>query len=254
MKYYWLGATGVLLLVGLIYFSPKHLLQFNKLEQAVPIATTPSSSTSSSGDSAASQNNSSPPADGLRTLEWEELMPADDLALLEAMEPIDHANMSESELAKDQQAPPTSLKPTNGLSQFEIPKKDPANKTRTWQDALVSNRTRPELNQQNIKIAGYIVPLEYNAEQLLTDFFLVPYFGACIHVPPPQPNQIIYVRIPKGLPAQDIYTPYWVQGTLKIETQERELGVSSYSLDATSVEAYTEEFTGADQQELMPIN
>ena len=84
------------------------------------------------------------------------------------------------------------------------------------------------------------MPLEYNAEQQLTDFFLVPYFGACIHVPPPPPNQIIYVRIPKGMPLQDIYTPYWVQGALKIETKENDLGVSSYSLDALSVEVYQE--------------
>ena len=51
-------------------------------------------------------------------------MPAEDLALIEAMEPVDHANMSEAELAKDQQPPSNSLKPTN-LSSFEQPQKTP---------------------------------------------------------------------------------------------------------------------------------
>ena len=53
----------------------------------------------------------------------------------------------------------------------------------------------------------------------VTEFFLVPYPGACIHVPPPPPNQIVLVRYPQGLKLTDIYTPLWVSGTLKIESR-----------------------------------
>jgi len=225
MNYFGLGVVAAVLVAALIYFGG----YFN----STPVA--PQANLPSQHVPPAPAHDSAP-----RKLEWEELMPAEDLALLEAMEPVDHANMSEVELAKDQQPPSNSLKPSN-LSSFEQPKNDANAQPRTWQDALVSTRTRPELNQQLIKIAGYIVPLEYNAEQQLTVFFLVPYFGACIHVPPPPPNQIIYVRIPKGLPPQEIYTPFWVEGRLSIETQEHDLGVASYSLDASSVEVYQDE-------------
>lgn len=225
MKYIGLGIAATLLVAALIY-----VRGYLNPAPAAPQANLPSQ-----------ELQAAPVQEGApRKLDLEELMPAEDLALIEAMEPVDHANMSEAELAKDQQPPSNSLKPTN-LSSFEQPQKNANGQPRTWQDALVSTRTRPELNQQLIKIAGYIVPLEYNAEQQLTAFFLVPYFGACIHVPPPPPNQIIYVRTPKGVPPQELYTPFWVEGRLSIETKEHDLGVASYSLDANRVELYQDE-------------
>lgn len=231
MKQIGFVAAAILLVAALIYLSgrfntPPAALQPNPPSPAAPAIT--------------AQEIKPADANTARKLEWEELMPPEDLALLEAMEPVDHATMSESELAKDQQPRTNSLK-ANNISRFEQPKNDANPQPRTWKDALVSSRTRPELNQQLIKIPGYIVPLEFNAEQQLTAFFLVPYFGACIHVPPPPPNQIIYVRIPKGLPPQEIYTPFWVEGRLNIETKEHDLGVASYSLDASSVEVYQDE-------------
>ncbi|HMW48578.1 MAG TPA: DUF3299 domain-containing protein [Cellvibrionaceae bacterium] len=241
MNYYWSASVGVVLLAALIYLGGRYLPAPGAQEQTIKPTNAMVQEANIQQGSAAENIPTEQAASAVRTLEWEELMPAEDLALLEAMEPIDHANMSASELAKDEQPRANTLKPAGTISQFEETKQMADKKNRTWQDALVSTRTRPELNQQKVKIAGYIVPLEYNAEQLLTEFFLVPYFGACIHVPPPPPNQIIYVRLPKGLPPPDIYTPFWLQGTLKIETKENDLGVSSYSLDATSVEAYTEE-------------
>ncbi len=246
MKSIGFAVVGVLLVAGLIYFSGRFTSEPAATQPpAQPVNTVGQEAAALNGSGAASQSGAATQPEtqspaGPRTLEWEELMHPEDLSLLEAMTPVDHENMSESELAKDQQPRKKSLKPDPSLSQFEQAKNSGEPQKRTWKDALVSTRTRPELDKQLIKIPGYIVPLEYNAEQQLTDFFLVPYFGACIHVPPPPPNQIIYVRIPKGMPLQDIYTPYWVQGTLKIETKENDLGVSSYSLDALSVEVYQE--------------
>jgi hypothetical protein len=69
----------------------------------------------------------------------------------------------------------------------------------------------------------------------------VPYYGACIHVPPPPPNQIIYVRIPQGIKVTDIYNPFWIEGILKVETVTKDNGVSAYSLDAESVADYQEQ-------------
>ena len=63
---------------------------------------------------------------------------------------------------------------------------------------------RPELNGSTVKIPGFVIPLEGD-ENTVTEFLLVPYFGACIHVPPPPPNQIIYVKFPQGAPIQQLW-------------------------------------------------
>lgn len=184
----------------------------------------------------------------IRTIEWTDLMPDEDLELLESMQPVDHDVLSEEELAKDNIDTKKTLKPSNSnsLSKFEDPIAKPIQqagssaKKRTWKDALVSTAVRPEFNNVRVKLGGYIVPLDYE-KNLIKTFFFVPYYGACIHVPPPPPNQIIYVRTTKGLNIQDIYRPYSATGTLRIEKTEKDIGVSSYSLDAESVRIYRQE-------------
>ena len=94
-------------------------------------------------------------------------------------------------------------------------------------------------HNKKIKIPGYIVPVDYNSKGAITSFFLVPYFGACIHVPPPPPNQIIYVRYPTGFSMQALYEPFWITGTLKVETMQSELAESLYTLQGTAIDAYT---------------
>ncbi len=109
-------------------------------------------------------------------------------------------------------------------------------------DVLYSTAVVPELDGQYVRLPGFIVPLEYNARNEAVAFFLVPYFGACIHLPPPPPNQIVYVRFPEGAPGGDdlLYDPYWVTGTIKIDTTENELGVSTYTIDARHLVVYQE--------------
>jgi hypothetical protein len=89
-----------------------------------------------------------------------------------------------------------------------------------------------------IKIPGFIVPLDVGKDGLVTDFFLVPYFGACIHVPPPPPNQIVHVRISKGIALDSIYEAYWITGRMKVVNKSTRLGASAYQLAASNVEIY----------------
>lgn len=94
----------------------------------------------------------------------------------------------------------------------------------------------PALNGRQIKIHGYIVPLERDADSALTEFLLVPYFGACIHVPPPPLNQIIHVlpqNPPKGLRAMD---DVYVYGRLGVEAASLSAN-AAYSLEAIRIEA-----------------
>ncbi len=181
------------------------------------------------------------------TVEWIDLLPEEDLRLLESIPQVDHEALSDDELAQD--TAPSGLKPAQNSSAFED---EVANAVgvarqqageRSWRDALVSTRVRSEFNNKRIRLAGYIVPIEYDQQQRVIEFFLVPYFGACIHVPPPPPNQIIYVKYPKGFQLQELFIPFWAEGTVVLETQENELGHSSYSMRDVALTEYQETAT-----------
>jgi hypothetical protein len=96
----------------------------------------------------------------------------------------------------------------------------------------------PELDGKLVKIPGFIVPLDVAKDGTVSEFFLVPYFGACIHVPPPPPNQIVYVRSPQGIALDSIYEAYWITGTMKMQNKSTRLGAAAYSLSADKVEIY----------------
>ncbi|NVJ58450.1 MAG: DUF3299 domain-containing protein [Vibrionaceae bacterium] len=96
---------------------------------------------------------------------------------------------------------------------------------------------RQELNGSTVKVPGFVIPLEGD-ENMVTEFLLVPYFGACIHVPPPPPNQIIYVKFPKGAPVQELWDVIYVIGTLKTETISHELAETGYVIEGTAITEY----------------
>ena len=93
----------------------------------------------------------------------------------------------------------------------------------------------PDLNGKLVSIGGYIVPLDFE-NTTIKEFLLVPYVGACIHVPPPPANQIIYVKSEKGIEITAQFDPVTVRGTLKTETAFTGLADAGYSLTADSVE------------------
>lgn len=152
--------------------------------------------------------------------DWLELMPPEDRKALEEMPEISH----------DSPEADGSFGQKGGLRQ----QKDlPA--------VMYSTRTVAALNGKEIHIGGYPVPLESDAKGRSTLFFLVPYPGACIHVPPPPPNQIVLVRYPKGIALDDIYAPIWVDGKLKVEQVSNDLADAAYALDAGQVRLVEEE-------------
>lgn len=105
---------------------------------------------------------------------------------------------------------------------------------RVWDDAP----TNPALDGQVVKLPGYVVPLETTTAGW-KEFLLVPYFGACIHSPPPPANQIVHVvsaKPVKGFAAMDTV---WVSGTMGLGRQDSGMGVSGYRLVASSVTRYS---------------
>ena len=97
-----------------------------------------------------------------------------------------------------------------------------------------------ELDGAFIRMPGFMLPLDYTEKGKVKAFLLVPYYGACIHVPPPPPNQIVLARYPQGLKLTDIYTPLWVSGTLKIEQVSNDLADAAYAIDKARVKVVEE--------------
>jgi hypothetical protein len=89
-----------------------------------------------------------------------------------------------------------------------------------------------------IRIAGYVVSLDANRKQI-SEFLLVPYFGACIHLPPPPANQIILVRLKKPTSKLASMDTVWVQGMLREARVDTGLAVTGYTLEGSISEPYT---------------
>jgi len=115
-------------------------------------------------------------------------------------------------------------------------------KRREIQTAVVK-----ELNGKLVRLPGYILPLELSGLKV-TEFLLVPYVGACIHVPPPPPNQIVFVKtgLKKGYASKKLYDPVWVTGVISVQSMVKDLflvdgsaGVQiGYNMQANQIEPY----------------
>lgn len=95
----------------------------------------------------------------------------------------------------------------------------------------------PGLEGAKVRLAGFIVPLEYKGDEI-REFLLVPYFGACIHTPPPPANQIVHViasKLPANVQPMD---PFWVNGTMALDHSLTDMGFSSYRLIADTIEPF----------------
>jgi hypothetical protein len=104
-----------------------------------------------------------------------------------------------------------------------------------WDNAPVNNA----IVGKTVRIPGFVVPLE-DTKDGLKEFLLVPYFGACIHSPPPPSNQIVHVRpltAAKGVRSMDAV---WITGTLATVRTDSYMGAASYRIEATSVAPYKE--------------
>ncbi len=112
-------------------------------------------------------------------------------------------------------------------------------KNGAYQDALASTDVIESMNNKKIKIPGFVVPVVIDGNKT-TEFFIVPYFGACIHFPPPPPNQTIYAKYSKGFNLKNMYEPYDFSGLLTTSIKTHDLATSAYHLSIDLVETYQE--------------
>lgn len=101
-----------------------------------------------------------------------------------------------------------------------------------------SYHVNPKLNGAWVRIPGFVVPLELNPNGTVREFLLAPYFGACIHVPPPPPNQLVYVTMVSGKGPTSMSDAEWVYGRLTAKVQRSELASAAYTLAAYRIEPY----------------
>lgn len=160
-------------------------------------------------------------------IEWTELIPKTDLDAL--LNPPDYIMDVEDGSIEDQlvRKIPSVMSTEQGAEN-------------NYEKALISTKIIEAMDGKNIEIPGFIVPVEFNDEQVVTSFFLVPYFGACLHMPAPPPNQIIYVEIKQGFVLETLYDPVVVSGTLSVALFEDQIATSAYTMKIDKIRMYYE--------------
>lgn len=146
-----------------------------------------------------------------RDLAWTEMIPEGMPPAPEPQAPM-HESLGDDGLA-DESAPPA-------------PQASPAAPVVKALDGLL------------VRLPGYLVPLETASDGRVREFLLVPYFGACIHVPPPPANQIVHVRNEPGVQLEVLYQPYWVEGKLQVEHTSSKLAEAGYRMSTSKVYPY----------------
>lgn len=156
-------------------------------------------------------------------VDWQDLLPKQDLdALLNppaSLQDIQDGSAADSYTSK-------------------IKSRAPTKNDNRYQQALSSKIIKPEFNNRAIRIPGFMVPVEFNDEQTVTTFFLVPFFGACLHMPPPPPNQIIYAEYEPGIKLDSLQDPFWIEGTLSTTLVENDMATAAYSMTVDSISKY----------------
>lgn len=103
----------------------------------------------------------------------------------------------------------------------------------TWDNAPTNNK----MDGVTVKLPGYVVPLdEVNGQ--MKEFLLVPYFGACVHTPPPPANQIVHVIADKPIKTLRMMDAVWVTGTLKTIRLDTVMGTSGYRIQTSVIDRY----------------
>ena len=110
-----------------------------------------------------------------------------------------------------------------------------------------ASAVNPAIDGKTIRIPGYVLPLEFSGSKV-TEFLLVPWVGACIHTPPPEPNQIVYVKSDKAFEMRRMFDAVWVTGRIAGSGSKRSVQIVDgsadidvgYSMRGSLVEPYQE--------------
>lgn len=110
-------------------------------------------------------------------------------------------------------------------------------KSRLMRSQPASTGTRGDWNGKTVRLPGFIVPIDFSGSGV-TAFILVPFVGACIHVPPPPANQLVFVTTEKPYESEGLYEPVNVIGMFGTASTRTQLADVAYALSADSIEPY----------------
>jgi hypothetical protein len=162
---------------------------------------------------AARESAAAPASAAVREITWDDLLPEG----WDPMAVIDTLNLDSLD-----DADPRATKAMEKLKSM-------------WSEAP----SNPAIAGKAVRIPGFAVPLELRRREV-EEFLLVPYFGACIHVPPPPANQVIHVVTDRPLALRADMQAVWVEGVIELDTLSTEMGDAGYRLRASKVEPYAE--------------
>ncbi len=170
-------------------------------------------------------------ADDVLVLEWEDLMPPGEEAILDQLYDEYFAEL-ERRMRQDRGM---NLNMFDSLSSFDAVEEGGEFDT---MEQIGTFNVVEALDGRTVRIPGFVVPFDFRADDVYEEFLFVPYFGACIHYPPPPPNQIVYVRLDRPGIIRDIYRPFWIEGVMTTQRNENELGDAAYTLTLSDIEPY----------------
>lgn len=145
-----------------------------------------------------------PEEDGYAELEWTRMMPKEDYDQMQHAPPIVHIGNKQGK-------------------------------------QIGTLHTIPALDGRKVRLSGYVVPLASDDQNRMTEFFFVPFYGACIHVPPPPPNMMVHVVLAHGIEPPQLWDPYWLRGVLRIETTSNSMAASAYNMQQAALLPYDED-------------
>lgn len=192
----------------------------------------------------------------MQTVTWEDLQPQQTTTIKKDYERLPEAQLMEfAELVRRQDDLKLHNRPEDraevdrlrqsltqqGVNVDELQAQVDRARTHQWEQATQIN---PTIDDQPIKIMGYLLPIDYTSDNQVNRFLLVPFVGACMHVPPPPPNQVIYVEPASPIDDPGLFAKVWLEGTIRQQPSSHVLfrvdGNQrvdvSYTLDLTAIE------------------
>lgn len=94
-----------------------------------------------------------------------------------------------------------------------------------------------EYNGKTVRLPGFIVPIAFSGTAVKA-FVLVPYVGACIHVPPPPANQLVFVTTEEPYESKGLFEPVAVTGLFETAATDTQIAEIGYVLTADKIEPY----------------
>jgi hypothetical protein len=98
--------------------------------------------------------------------------------------------------------------------------------------------TVTDLDGLHVRMPGYILPINFQQSGQAREFLLLPYHGACVHYPPPPPNQIVYLTSDKPISFNNLWEPIYAEGVMSINRVDTDLAASAYSMQAIEITPY----------------